>query len=425
METKPSSEPVKPTATTGKPESIRPDKGKKGRFKDKEQYFAWAEQRKQKLLHRAALKTAVKEKFRSFFGRKAYRGKRFIISSALVVLVAWILFLPYTKSAKVDTPTWGAISAPERGENPLAPPISEVSQKASPGEERHLYSLEELLLQARKAVVLIKTPQGSGSGFLLPHPGLVATGAPLLGQSDEAEVHLPNGSIKKGVVLKRSSMPLDMTLIQIADFDIDRVPLADSDQCQDGEEAAVVGVPRGDQWTADLVLVQGKILHCSKPYLGVQYLQMSLDLHPATIGGPIFNNWGEIIGISKGELAGTGFEGARYGLAINEVKGLMDQRRSNFEDKTGERERFFKYVYDDLWKILSVEHRGYQKKLHALQGRGRLSAQEASRLERKGMLPPLGYSSMKDWLAGLTEKILRGGLTKEKAAAQIQAHFEL
>ncbi len=420
MENKPSSEPIKPTATTGKPKSIRPDKGKKGRFKDKEEYFVWAAKRKKKLLRRAEVKTALKGTFRYFFV-----GKRFIISSALIVLVAWILFLPFTKSAKIDTWTPGPISAPEQGETPLAPPISEVTQKVSPGEEKHLYSLEELLPRARKAVVLIKTPQGSGSGFLLPHPGLVATGAPLLGQSEEAEVHLPNGSIKKGVVLKRSPMPLDVALIQIADYDIDRVPFADSDQCQDGEEAAVVGVPGGDRWTADLVLAKGKILHCSKPYLGVQYLQMSLDLHPATIGGPIFNAWGEIIGISKGELAGTGFEGARYGLTINELKGFVDQRSSNFEDKTGERERFFKYVYEDLWKILSTEHRGYQKKLHALQAKGRLSAQEASRLERKGMLPPLGYSSMKDWLAGLTEKILRGGLTKEMAAAQIRAHFEL
>jgi len=57
-------------------------------------------------------------------------------------------------------------------------------------------------------------------------------------------------------------MPLDVGFVQIADFDTDRVPLADSNQCQDGEEVAVVGVPKGDRWRADLVLVKGKILHC-------------------------------------------------------------------------------------------------------------------------------------------------------------------
>jgi hypothetical protein len=220
-------------------------------------------------------------------------------------------------------------------------------------------------------------------------------------------------------------MPLDVGFIQIADFDTDRVPLADSAQCQEGEEAAVVGVPNGDRWRADLVLVKGKILHCFKPYQGVQHLQMNLDLHPATIGGPIFNTWGEVIGISKGELAGTGFEGARYGLAINEVKGLIEARRSNLDEKTIERERFFKYVYNDLWKILSSEHRSYQGKVYALQQKGSISAQEAVRLEKKAMQTSLEYSSMKDWLAGLTEKVIRGELTKEKAAAQIRAHFEL
>lgn len=420
METKPLSGPIKPATTTGKPQATRPDKQRKGQFKNKEEYLVWAEKRKKKLLRRAEVKTSLKEIFRYFF-----TGKRLIISSTLIALVAWIFFLPFTKSAKIDTPTRGAIPAPGRGETPLAPPISEVSKNVSPGGEKHLYSIEELLPRARKAVVLIKTPQGSGSGFFLPHPGFVATSGPLLGQSDEAEVYLPNGSIKKGVVLKRFSAPLDVGFIQIADFDIDRVPLADSNQCQDGEEIAVVGVPNGDRWRADMVLVKGKILHCIKPYKGVQYLQMSLDLHPATIGGPIFNTWGEIIGISKGELAGTGFEGARYGLAINEVKALMNPRRSNLDEKTMEGERFFKYVYNDLWKILSTEHRSYQGKLHAFQQKGRISAQETARLEKKCMQPPFEYSSMKDWLAGLTEKVIRGELTKEKAAAQIHSHFEL
>jgi len=95
------------------------------------------------------------------------------------------------------------------------------------------------------------------------------------------------------------------------------------------------------------------------------------------------------------------------------------------DEKTLERERFFKYVYNDLWKILATEHRSYQGKIYALQEKGRISAQEAVRLEKKGMQTALEYSSMKDWLTGLTEKVIRGELTKEKAAAQIRAHFEL
>jgi S1-C subfamily serine protease len=117
-----------------------------------------------------------------------------------------------------------------------------------------------------------------------------------------------------------------VAFIQIEDFGLEWMPFANSDHCRDGEEGVAFGIPGRDRWRPDLVLVQGKILHCHKPFQGIQYLEMSLDLHPATIGGPIFNTQGDIIGISKGELAGTGLEGARYGLAINVVKGFMDQR---------------------------------------------------------------------------------------------------
>jgi hypothetical protein len=34
------------------------------------------------------------------------------------------------------------------------------------------------------------------------------------------------------------------------------------------------------------------------------------------------------------------------------------------------------------------------------------------------------YSSMKNWVSELTERVVRGELSKEKAAAQIQSHFE-
>jgi len=418
VEPKPSSEPVKPPLTP-------PKKGKKGRFKDKEEYFAWAEKRKKKLRRRAAVKTALKETFQSFSREKGYRDKNFIICLTLVVLPALIFFLISMKSAKVDSWTPGRMPALEQMETPLSSQVSEAGKNAIPAGGKNPYPLDDLLPQARKIVVLIKTPQGSGSGFLLPHPGFVATSAQFLGGSGEAQVHLSSGGVKKGVVSKKLPAPLDVAFIQIEDFGLDWMPFANSDQCQDGEEAVAVGIPGRDRWRPDLVVVKGKILQCHKPFQGVQYLEMSLDLPAATIGGPIFNARGDIIGISKGELMGTGFEGGRYGLAINVVKGFMDQKLYHLEEGARGREQFFKYVYDYLWSGLYGSHQAYQKKLQDQYAKGDLSAQEAARLDKKGLQPPVGYSSMKNWVAELTERVVRGELTKEKAAAQIQSHFEL
>lgn len=415
----------KPAPELIKSPRVPPDKRKKGRFKDKKEYLVWAAKRKKELRRRAAGKAAPKENSGSFSQGKVYLEKKFIIPSALVVVAVFLFFFFSTKSPEAIP--WTPEKMPALGpmEAALSSRLSEAGRKGTPGNGDKPYPIEDLLPRARKIIVLVKTPQGAGTGFLLPHPGLVATCARFLGESNQVEVHLANGAVRKGAVSKKLPEPLDVAFIQIEASGLDRMPLANSDHCQDGEEAVAVGIPSRDWWRPDLVLVKGKIVRCDKSYEGIQYLQMSLDLHPATIGGPIFNARGDIIGISKGELAGSGLEGARYGLPINAVKGFMDQRLFPPEEKTREREQLFKYVYDYLCSGLYGSHQAYQKKLYDLYVKGDLSAQEAARLDKKGLQPPAGYSSMKNWVAQLTAKVVRGELTKEKAAAQIQSHFKL
>jgi hypothetical protein len=81
-------------------------------------------------------------------------------------------------------------------------------------------------------------------------------------------------------------------------------------------------------------------------------------------------------------------------------------------------------VYDDLWIILSQEYQLYQKRLMELHAKGSLPVQEARQLEKRKVQPPPGYSSLKDWIADLTERVIAGELTKEKAAALIKVHFD-
>ena len=286
-------------------------------------------------------------------------------------------------------------------------------------------SLADTLKKAPKAMVFIKTAYRSGCGFFLSNKGIITTNAHILGESDEAEVFLQSGAVKRGVVVKRLPLPLDLALLQIDGDDHDTLPLAASDQCREGEEIMVLGYPGGEKWKEGLTISKGSIGSCSQSYQGVQYLQVDNALNPENNGGPIINKKGEVIGVSKGELSMKGLEGARYGLAINLVKDSMAQKFTYLEEKIRDREQFFKYVYDDLWVILSNEYQVYQKKLYDLHVKEGLSAQEATRLEKRPLDPPAGYSSLKQWVADLTEKVIKGEMTKEKATALVKAHAQL
>ena len=388
-----------------------------GQLKNKEYDFKGPEKRTSKPLHGAPIKAPSKDK--SNLRKTAFFAALLILPGVLIVSILSL------GSGKEEPPRVGhALLSPVQKMEPTAPAAKKSVEPVDPG-GKTTYSLEDILPQARKVVVLIKSSQGSGSGFLLPQPGLIATCAHFLGGSDETEVFFPSGAVKKAVVLKKLPMPVDVALLQVEDFGLDWVPLADSDRCQEGEEIVAVGVPGSDKWRPDLVMTKGKVLRCNNPYQGVQYLQIDRDMHPAAIGGPVMNARGEILGMARGELAGGSFEGSGYGLAINIVKGLIDQRHAHLEERVKEKERFYKYLYDDLWVFLSAEHQAYQKRLSDLYGKGALSVQEATRLDKKGVQPPDGQSSMKDWVAGLAEKVIRGDLTKEKASDRIKHHFEL
>ena len=389
-----------------------------GQLKTKENVLKCPEKRKSELLHGAGIKPAGKDK--SYLKKAAFFAAVLILPGILIISILSL------RPGKEESPGIGhALLPPVEKMAAIAPEAKKAGEPVVDKGEKTTYSLEDLLPQARKIVVLIKSSQGSGSGFLLPHPGLIATSAHTLGKSDEAEVFFSSGAVKKAVVLKKVPMPVDVALLQVEDFGLDWVSLADSDRCQEGEEVVAVGVPGSDKWRPDLVLTKGKILRCNNPYQGVQYLQLDRDMHPAAIGGPVMNARGEILGMARGELAGSSFEGARYGLAINIVKGLIDQRLAHLEESVKEKERFYKYLYDDLWVVLSGEHQAYQKKLSDLYAKGTLSVQEATRLDKKGSQPPDGQSSMKDWVAGLTEKVILGDLTKEQASERIKHRFEL
>lgn len=296
-----------------------------------------------------------------------------------------------------------------------APESNQVRPKKGPGD-----SLE----MSAKAVVLIKGPQGEGCGIFLSPNGLIVTNTHIIGKRDEAEVFLPSGGKKKAAVVKKFGLPLDLAFLQMEGTDFFALPTPDSEQCQEGEEIAVLGFPVGGVKSEPNVS-RGKIRACNQLYQGVSYLQTEGAINKDNDGGPIFNSKGEVIGLSKGEFVMKGLEGSRLGLAIGVIKASRDEKLIHLEDKIKDREKFFKYVYDDLWMILSDEYPMYQKRLYELHVKGVLSAPEAYRLEKKPLSPPPGYSSLKAWVADLTERVVQGELSKGQAAAVLRDHYKL
>lgn len=327
------------------------------------------------------------------------------------------------KAAKVqDTDSGGAnISKASFPSNSIPGGVN--AQNAEP--ESANTSLEDTLQKASRALVSIKTAQGKGIGFLLSDRGLILTNAHIIGKSDEAEIFFQSGASKKGIILKKLPLPLDIAFLQVEGDDFEAFPLANSDHCLEGEEILTLGFPGGGNWGSRPTPSRGIIRNCNKAYQGVQYLEVDSAINSENDGGPILNQKGEVIGLSKGEFKIPGLESPLYGLSIHVVKASLDQKLVHLEERIREREKFFKYVYDDLWITVSSEYQNYQKKLSLQSYQGIISVQEAYQLEKRPFTAPAGYPSLKNWVADLTERVVRGEISKEKAVAIVKDHFVL
>lgn len=420
-------------------------------FENKAEYLKWAKKKESRRLPKAATKESLPENLGIFHKAKVYLTKSPISWIFPILGVVLILSLYSLNSVKGQNPGPGKKSTSNKTE--LIPPgsisqpvklqnldsgkvnISNASLQLNsiPGgakgqniePENANISLEDTLQKAPRALVFIKTAQGKGCGFLLSNRGLVVTNAHIIGRSEEAEIFFHSGAGKRGVVLKKLPLPLDIAFLQIDGDDFETLPLANSDHCQEGEEVVALGFPGGENWGSRPTRSKGNIRNCNKSYQGVQYLQIDSAINLENNGGPILNQRGEVIGLSKGEFKITGLEGSPHGLSIHVVKASLDQKLIHLEERIREKEKFFKYVYDDLWITVSSEYQIYQKKLSLQNERGVLSTPEAYQLEKRPFTPPAGYPSLKNWVADLTERVVKGELTKEKAVAMVKDHFAL
>jgi S1-C subfamily serine protease len=420
-------------------------------FENKAEYLKWAKKRESRRLPKGAIKESLPENSGIFHKAKVYLTKSPISWVFSILGVILILSLYSLNSGKGPNPAPRKDSTPNKTESILPGPISHPVklQSGDPGKvnlsnaslqlnsipgganSQHIdtentnISLEDTLQKASRALVSFKTAQGKGCGFLLSNRGLIVTNAHIIGRSDEAEIFFYSGAGKRGVVLKKFPLPLDIAFLQIDGDDFETLPLANSHPCQEGEEIVALGFPGGENWGSRPTVSKGSIRNCNKFYEDVQYLQIDGAIHPDNNGGPILNQWGEVIGLSKGEFKMKGLEGSLQALSINVVKASLDQKLTHLEERIREREKFFKYVYDDLWVTASSEYQNYQKQLSLQNDRGVISAEEAYRLEKRPFIPPTGYASLKTWVADLTERVVQGELAKEKAISMVKDHFAL
>ncbi len=188
-----------------------------------------------------------------------------------------------------------------------------TSPKTAPKTKTQAFdSLEEMLLHARRATVLIKLADGHGSGLVIDASGLVLTARHVVGDSETVCIRYEEGTEYHGSVLF-SDTALDYAFVQgkpRADFFTlhNDVPLSI------GQPVYAVGTPMQTDLAGSVS--RGIISGLDRVIGGVNYIQTDATIHAGHSGGPLLTKDGDVIGVN---LWGRPEEGIRFALPMHYI----------------------------------------------------------------------------------------------------------
>lgn len=161
-----------------------------------------------------------------------------------------------------------------------------------------------------------------GSGVIINKEGYIMTNNHVIENAKEIAVTLHNEKDYQAEVIGRDKKT-DLALIKIdAKEDLPIAPLGDSDKLQVGEWVIAIGNPFGlaETVTAGIVSAKGRVIGAG-PY--DDFIQTDASINPGNSGGPLFNFWGEVVGINTAIVAAG--QGIGFAIPINMAKEILSQ----------------------------------------------------------------------------------------------------
>ena len=187
------------------------------------------------------------------------------------------------------------------------------------------------------------TSAASGSGFVLTQDGYIVTNYHVIedavdDSSVSIEVSFADGT-QYTATLVGGEQDNDVAVLKIDATGLQPVTLGDSDQLVVGETVYTIGNPLGEltySLSNGLVSALDRLITTSstnqttgqKETTTLNVLQTNCDINPGNSGGPLFDSYGNVVGIVTAKYtqtsSGVSAEGLGFALPINDVKEIIN-----------------------------------------------------------------------------------------------------
>ena len=178
------------------------------------------------------------------------------------------------------------------------------------------------------------TSAASGSGFVLTQDGYIVTNHHVIAEAAKdpsvtIEVAFADGQ-KFPARLIGSARENDTAVIKIEAQGLTAVTLGDSEQLVVGEPVYAIGNPLGEltyTLTDGIVSAKDRLISTGQD-VTLNMLQTNCAINPGNSGGPLFDSYGNVIGITTAKYtqsgSGVSAEGLSFAIPINDVKQIIE-----------------------------------------------------------------------------------------------------
>jgi len=184
-------------------------------------------------------------------------------------------------------------------------------------------------------------PTSFGSGFIVDKKGVIVTNFHVIDNAEELLVRTKDEEEYevKGYYIADSKK--DYAIIRISGFDLPTVKLGNSKYVKIGEEVLAIGHPRGLSHT-----VTNGIISQIRKNDGVKTFQINAAIDHGSSGGPLFNNKGEVIGITTSGFQGEDFN---FAIPINYINGELGDLPTEYLSIVNNRDQDYSNEYKDFF----------------------------------------------------------------------------
>ena len=172
----------------------------------------------------------------------------------------------------------------------------------------------------------------AGSGFVITADGYILTNYHVIDGASTVKVTLYNGETYDAAIIGGDE-DYDIAVVKIEAEGLQAVTFGDSAKLSVGEDIAAIGNPLGEltfSMSEGIVSSVNRAINVDGTPFNM--IQVSAAINPGNSGGPLFNTYGEVVGIVSAKYSSysnTVVEGLGFAIPINDVIAMVEDIMEN------------------------------------------------------------------------------------------------